>query len=169
MAITGNIKAIFAIKQTLAGDLSTPVDDADIKSAWTVTDGTVANQADLFYHDQRTIANGANDDLDLAGVLTDKFGSVLTFARVKALYVSAAAANVALVTIGGAPSNAWSPIFSDSSDKIVLRPGGFVLLGAPEATAYAVTAGTADQLRISHDGSDSTSVIYDIAIIGASS
>lgn len=129
--------------------------------------GTGAGQADLMFSDTRTIAASGTDPLDLAGVLTDALGAVLTFARVKAIVVYAAAANTNDVVIGGAASNGFINWVADATDKIKVRPGGLFVLTAPGAAAYAVTAATGDQLLIANSSSG-TAVTYDIVIIGAS-
>jgi len=128
--------------------------------AW--ASGTGADQADLVFGDQRSLAT-TNEALDLSGVLTDAFGASLLFARIKLLYVKHTGTTGTL-TIGGAAANGWITWVSDPTDKVVLQPGGVLLLIAPAATAYAVTAGTADQLKIDA----SAAITYDIVLIGAS-
>jgi hypothetical protein len=56
-----------------------------IEATINLADGTGADQANLIYLAERTVASGANDDLDLAGSLTDPSGAVLTFARIKSV------------------------------------------------------------------------------------
>ena len=56
----------------------------------------------------------------------------------------------------------------DPTDKISVRPGGAFILIAPDATGYAVTAATGDLLKIANSAG-TTSVTYDIIIIGATS
>ncbi len=51
-------------------------------------------------------------------------------------------------------------------DTVKVKPGGAIALVAPDATGYAVTAGTADQLKVANSAGG-TSVTYDIIIIGA--
>lgn len=128
--------------------------------------GTGANQADKVWADQRTIAASSNDDLDLAGTLTDAFGATVTFARVKMLLVKAADTNTNNVIVGGA-SSTFATWVTGTSPAVVVRPGGLLVLAASDATAYAVTATSADTLRISNSGAGST-VSYDIVVIGAS-
>lgn len=132
-----------------------------------LADGTAAGQADRIFHDRRTLAASASESLDLAGVLVDALGATLTFARVKALVVAAAAGNTNTVRVGGAASNAWAS-WADAADNVIaVRPGGLLALAAGDATSYPVTAGTADLLQIANGGSG-TPVTYDIVIIGAS-
>lgn len=129
---------------------------------YSLGDGTGAGNADRLFSDRRSTA--ANDDLDLAGVLTDAFGATLTFARIKGIMVAAAAANVGNVVIGGG-TNPWITLLT--AGTIVLRPGAVfcAFAGTADATAWGVTAGTGDILRIA---SSSGTVEYDIAIVGVS-
>lgn len=126
-----------------------------------LTDGTGAGQADRLFTDQRTIST--NDDLDLAGVLVDAMGTTLTFARIKALYIEALAANTNPITIG-AGTNPWAT-FLNAAGTATLRPGGFLVAYAgSDATGWTVTAGTGDILRLSATGSQ----VYNIGILGCS-
>lgn len=129
--------------------------------------GTGAGQADKIFADTRTILASANDDLDLAGVLVDALGAVITFARVKALIVRASAANTNTLVMGGGASNPVTTILGGTTPTLTIRPGGLLALVATEATAYAVTAATADILRFTNGGAG-TSVTYDVVIIGSS-
>lgn len=131
------------------------------------TSGTGAGQADLLFADQRTIADSENDDLDLAGSLTDVFGNTLTFVEICAMEVRAAGGNTNDVVVGGAASNAFTGPFGDASDTIAVQPGGVLALGAPDAGGWTVAAGTGDVLRIANGGAGS-SVTYDIVLVGRS-
>lgn len=148
-------------------DLQTATAPYDRARTDTFAAGTGADQADRGWSDQRTLAASASEDLDLAGSLTDPAGATITFARVKLILVEAAAANTNNVVVGGAASNAFVGPFGDATDTIAVRPGGFLLLVAKDATAYAVTAGSGDLLTVTNSAG-STSVTYNIAIIGAS-
>lgn len=134
-----------------------------------LTDGTGAGQADKVFHDQRTLAASATENLDLAGVLTDPLGTALTFARVKALIVKAAAANTNDVVVGGDVTNTFFGPFADETDGIRIRPGGVLCIacGEADATGFAVAAGTGDLLKFLNGGAG-TPVTYDVTIIGAS-
>lgn len=133
-----------------------------------LVDGTAAGQGDLMWSDQRTLSASASEDLDLAGVLTDAFGATVTFVRVKGIYVAAAAANTNNVVVGAASSNAWATLLN-AAGTVTLRPGGAFLAvaGVADATGWAVTAGTGDLLKVANSAG-SSSVTYDIVVIGAS-
>lgn len=127
--------------------------------------GTGANQANRFYAATRTLAASASEELDLAGVLEDIFGEVLTLTKVKGIAVQADGGNTNLVLVGGAASNAWAAMFGDATDVLKVAPGGFFMLTAPDANGLAVTANTGDKLKIANSAGGS-SITYTIAIAG---
>jgi hypothetical protein len=131
-----------------------------------LTSGTGANQADLVFSDTRTLAASANEDLDLAGALSSAFGSTLTFAKVKLVYIAAASGNTNSVRVTRPASNGV-PLFLAASDGLDVRPGGVFLWMAPDATAVTVTAGTGDLINVANSSSG-TSVTYDVVILGTS-
>lgn len=141
--------------------------------------GTGAGKADLVYHAQRTLAASATEDLDLAGVLASLLpGSALTFAKVKGLIVAALGVtdangftttpNVNNVVVGAAAANPWTGLLN-ATGTITLRPGAvhMAFAGQADATAYAVTGGTGDLLKVANSAGG-TSVTYDIVVIGTS-
>ena len=130
-----------------------------------LTDGTGADQAKEVFSDTRTLAASGTEDLDLSGVLTDAFGNTLLFTRIKALIIEAAATNTNDVVVGGAASNGFISPFGASTDKVKVKPGGCFVLIAPDATAYAVTAATADLLKIANSCAG-TGVTYNIILVG---
>lgn len=155
---------------------STPVNDlgtgvaqsmtVDQTFDFTLADGTGIGAADRIFSDTRTVAASANDDIDLAGVLTDAFGAALTFVKVKGVYVRSATANTQAFTVGAAAANGLTTLFAATA--VTLRPGGALLVtsGPTDTTAHAVTAGTGDLLRIANGAG--ASITYDIVIIGTS-
>lgn len=167
MALTTRIELKTKATLTDANDLATATDPLDLTDLFKWVDGTGADQADLLFHDTRTLAASAAEDLDLAGVLADTFGTTLTFARIKAILIRAASGNTNNVLVGGKSTNAFINWVADATDEIVVRPGGLFLLVAPDATAYAVTAATGDILEVTNSGAG-TSVTYDVVLIGAS-
>ena len=148
-----------------AGDLATAKDPLSITKTFTFTNGEGANKAEAVFHDTRTLASSATEDLDLAGSLTDAFGNTLTFTKVKEIYISAATGNTNNVEVGGAASNQFLGIYKDATDISVLRPGAWLAWCVPDATGMTVTAGTADLLKVANSAAGS-SVSYDIVVIG---
>lgn len=127
--------------------------------------GTGKDQCDLKFYDRRLVLNGANDDLDLSGGLTDERGAVLTFVRIKLIYIRNLMPTVGYkLNVGGA-ANPFASWLGNASDIVSIGPDGELRLFDPSAAAYAVTAGTGDILRISAVGGDIT---YDVLLFGAS-
>lgn len=129
------------------------------------TDGTGADQAKEIFTDTRTLTASAAENLDLAGVLTDAFGNVLTFTKIKALIVKADAANTNDVVLGNHATAAFFPMFGAATHTLKVKPGGMIAIVAPDANGLAVTATTADMLTVTNGGAG-TSVTYTIIIIG---
>jgi len=150
-----------------AKDLTTVKDTLDLNNAIELLTGTGANQSDLMFHDTRTIAAAGNDDLDLAGSLSDGFGATLTFARVKLLYISSASGNSDNLRVGAAASNPFWAFVGATAHYVKVRKGGMFLTVAPDATAFQVTGGSYDVLRITNEASSATAT-YDIVVIGSS-
>lgn len=168
--MTLNTTLSAGIVATLYGTagLSTPKAELNLSTSVPLSSGTGANQADRIYSSAaRPLAASTSEDLDLAGVLTDPLGAVLTFARIKEIFIRAAANNVNNVIVGGAGSNGFISWVGGAAHTVTVRPGGFMHLAAPDATAYVVTPATADLLHIANGGAG-TGITYDVVIIGAS-
>ncbi len=145
-------------------NLSTAEDELNFNKILQLLDGTGAGKAEAIYHAQRTLGVSANEELDLNGVLTGAFGVAKDFTKLKALVVYAAVGNTNNVLVGGAATNAV-PIFSDVTDKAVVKPGGMFFLFDPSIGGYTVTPATGDLLRI-ENSAGGTSVTYDIIVVG---
>lgn len=168
MPVQSSLSMAATVTQSRALDLTTTSDPLMFRQAVNLASGTGAGQADKVFHDRRTLAASAAEDLDLAGVLLDAFGAAITFVRVKGLFITAAAANANNVVVGADATNPWATLLN-ATGTITLRPGASfgAMAGAADGTAYAVTAGTGDLLQVANSGAG-TSVTYDIVIVGAS-
>lgn len=168
MALTSRLSVAVNAEQTSALDLTT----ASAPVAWArqvaLATGTGAGQADLIFSDTRTLAASDTEDLTLTADLTGAFGATLTFVKVKALAIAAAAGNTNNVVVGAATSNAWATLLN-STGTVTLRPGAFfvAVAGIADATGWAVTASTGDLLKVANSAG-STGVTYDIVVIGTS-
>lgn len=149
-----------------SNDLGTPVFPFDFRKLVQLQPGTGTGYADLMFCDERTLSASGTENLDLAGSLTSPLGATLTFARVKAIMVVAAAGNTNSVVVGGAGSNTFTGPFADSSDKLSVPPGGSLLLTHPGA-GWTVTASTGDILLVANSSSG-TAVTYSVCVIGTS-
>jgi hypothetical protein len=125
--------------------------------------GTGANQASEVFHDSRTLLSGANEVLDLNGVLSDALGVIVSFTKVKILLIRNKGTTV--LTVGGAATNGFISPFGTATDTVKVQPGGMLVLFAPDVNGYGVTAATADQLKIANAAG--ASCTYDIVIVGA--
>lgn len=166
MALTSvlTVKAVATLTSAL--DLATASVPLTLTNQIRLANGTGANQADLVFHDTRTLAASGTEDLDLAGVLSSALGVTLTFARIKAVVISAASGNTNSVNVTR-PATNGVPLFLAAGDGLAVRPGGVFAWVAPDATGVAVTAGTGDLLTLTNSAG-STSVTYSVVIIGCS-
>jgi hypothetical protein len=168
MPLTSRVTVELTGLLTAALDFTTPSSSVDIRQQFDLASGTGAGQADKIWTDQRTLTASSTEDLDLAGVLTDAFGATITLARVKAILVRAAAANVNNVVVGGASATQWAALLG-TTGTVTLRPGALFVAaaGVADATGYVTAAGATDFLKVANSGAGS-SVVYDIAIVGCS-
>lgn len=131
------------------------------------TAGTTANKVDRLYVAPISLAASASIELDLAGGLTDAFGTSVTIAELVAVGVFADDTNTNSIEVGGAASNAV-PLFKDVSDVALVRPAGFLAMAAPGAAGQcSVTAGTGDLLKLANSGG-STAVTGKLYLLGRS-
>ncbi|MEU8537150.1 hypothetical protein [Streptomyces parvulus] len=169
MPLSGAMLAVSAYGElTAALDMGTGRAPQSLSRSVSLGSGTGAGKADRVFSDRRTLAASGTEDLDLAGVLLDAFGATITFARVKGLIVAAAAGNTNNVLVGAASGSPWATLLN-STGVVTLRPGAFLAVGTGVAdpTGYAVTATSADLLKIANSAG-STAVTYDIHVIGCS-
>lgn len=169
MGLRSSLAIAASATQTSALDLTSASAPVNFSRSVSLGSGTGAGKADRMWTDRRTIAASGTDDLDLVGTaLVDPFGAVVTFARVKGLFISADRTNTNDLLIGAAGSNPWAGLLN-AAGVVRLKPGGACafIAGDEDATAWAVVSGTGDALRIANSAAG-TGVNYDIVIIGAS-
>jgi len=145
-------------------ELSTITGKVNETQTLSFANGTGANQANNRFDDTRSVDASSTDSLDLAGGLTNNLGTTLTFTKVKYIRISAASTNGDNLEVGGNAA-AFSTIFGDATDKIIIPPGGHFILSNPSAAGFAVTATTADILDIANADSGAAAS-YDIVVIG---
>jgi hypothetical protein len=155
--VTGSISGQVQGQYTGSNDLASVTAAFSQKATASFTPGVGTGQADKFYSKTRTITASSSENLDLAGVLPDPFGATLTFVKVKAIYISAAASNTNDVCFGGAASNGFLGPFADATDIHCVRPGGFEVISNP--VGWTVVAATGDLLKVANSSSG-TAVTY---------
>ena len=173
--LTAEIEARIKLTAKRAIDMSTPEARLDLAALLAATFGTGAGKANQAWWDRRPLVGGANEELDLAGALTNAFGQTVTFASIIALLIVnrsgegllGQAVTDATIRIGGAASE-WQGFFAAAGDKLDLVVGGGILVMNPTAAGWAVTATSADELKIENlDGADAA--VYDIVVVGRQS
>jgi hypothetical protein len=134
--------------------------------------GTSTGQIDLgWFRDTPTaIAASGNQDFDLAGSLTDSFGSTVTFAKIVGLLVlNWNTAGTLSVTRPAA--NGLSTMFIAASDGVIVgkasdseNPGMFWLY---HPIGAVITAGTVDLINLINNDS-SNAANYSVGVFGRS-
>jgi hypothetical protein len=168
MTLSAKISAALVAALTSSPDLGATVNNTALSPSFAFADGSGANQANKLFVDTRTLAASGTENLDFSGALTDPLGAAVVFTKIRALMVRAAAANTNDVVVGGLNAAAFGIItlFGDDPSSVKVKPGGLLLLVAPDANGYAVTAGTADLLKILNSAGG-TGVTYDILVLGS--
>lgn len=167
MAITGFVRLNMGLEHTEDLDLTTPVETFPALT-YTVSSGTSDNQMDQIWHDQRTLSASASEELDLAdGTLVDAFGTALTFAEVRFIFIMASEENTNDVVVGGTVTHEWLGWLSAAGSTFNLAPGAMTGGYCPKDGDWAVSSGSSDTIQIANGGAG-TSVTYDIYIGGTS-
>jgi hypothetical protein len=151
-----------------AGALGNVADSSQLSFHHAFANGTDTDQADKVWHDERTLAAGANEDLVLPNLPLSLFDNSLAIAlaNVKAiLLLNTATDDGEDLAVGGATSHEWQGPFAAAGDKLVV-PADSCLLLLNKKSGWTVAAGSADKLRIANAGSGD--ITYRIAILGTS-
>ena len=137
-----------------------------------LADGTGANQANQVYQDSVSAIADAETSYDLAGTLVDEFGGTITFTKIKGIVLLNKSTTASVLQIGGGTGldgtnafDTWiTSTAADGSEGVLVRAGGLFVLWAPDATAYAVAAGTGDILVIKEKST--LAAVFELSIIG---
>lgn len=148
------------------------VNSSNFSWSKTLANGTGAGNAQYVYVTQPSIAASSSLNIDLAGSVTDVYGNTITFAKIKVIYVELTTTTAAsTIDVGGASSAGFANwissagTFATDQPKVRVRNGGIFFLGCTDGTGYAVTATTADILKITNnDGAVAASL--NILIVG---
>jgi hypothetical protein len=129
-----------------------------------LNDGTTDGAFDKVYADTFSIAASGSSSLDLAGSMTDIFGTAFTPVEIAAILVFADATNTNNIVVGNDTNHV--PIFSAATASIAVRPGSLFCITAG-GTGIAVTASTGDILKLTNSAG-TTAVTGGIIILGRS-
>jgi len=164
MAINAELRVKLSAVQTQSGDLGNPEFRPLLEYLTQFTSGSGADQIETMWTDERTINASSSENLDLAGVLSDAFGTVLTLAEIVAIVIEADEDNVNDVVVGN-HATAAVVFLGAAAHTISIKPGGIFALAGPNAAGIAtVTPTTADMLKVANSGAG-TPVTYKIAIL----
>jgi hypothetical protein len=168
MAVSVTSRIVLDVQSTKTNplDLESPISQLSYRKVWDFANGSGANQANKSFSDQRTLAISTAEDIDLAGVLVDSMGTTLTFSRIVAVIIAASSANTNTVDVKPGAATGFVSWCNAAADKVKIRPGGVMVLIAPDATGYATAAGATDLLNIGNGGAGTT-VSYDLLIVGS--
>jgi hypothetical protein len=158
-SLTATVKAVIQATATKTRDFGTLTWPFNYTKSVSFTSGAGADQVNEMYDDYRSLADGANEELDLSGTLVNAFGDTVAFTGIKAFYIE----NTSL-TVGGAAATPWEPWAGAAGDTFKVAPGGLVMMTAPSATGWAVAAGSTDKLKILNSAGAATT--YRIVLIG---
>lgn len=130
-------------------------------------DGALAGTFNLLYMGERTVASGANDDIDVSGSLVSPLGESFVAVELVGVFLinkpKSGADNTTILTIGAGTN----PVSAYTNAGRPISPGGFFAEFSPGLAglgASGVTAGTGDKLRVAN--SSGASNTYQIALFG---
>lgn len=128
-------------------------------------DGTAANQVGWVWADDTRALNTTTETLDLDGLADFKGATMSDNANVKVLFVQDLGSTAGQkLTLGGGDWAGTGSMLVDSSDKLNVQAGGFVLAVAP-VDGYTITASTGDGLLVE----SSASMNYRVLLAGDNS
>jgi hypothetical protein len=133
-----------------------------------LANGTEEDEADKAYHDERTIAyTSTPDNLDFAGGgLIDLNGDTITWVDMVGLAVHADEDNEGDILVGAASSNPFN-FGIGTTATMRIKPGETkVLINVSTDPGYAISAGSADTIKIAAD--TGVNLVYEILAIGRS-
>lgn len=156
MGISTTAGVSIAIRETTTEGGGSAQDKYAVNETTTFLDAAGALGAPNQWNDQRTNAT-TTESHDLAGGVTNRLGEVMTFTKIKGIFLWHRGTSGTL-TIGGGSN----PFIGHGTGTVVLRAGGKFLWLDETAGGGAVTAATGDLLQVV----GSASILYEIAIWG---
>ena len=131
-----------------------------------IASGTGDYEGDILWADERTLATGATEDLDLFGILSTAFGATVSAVEVIAVAIASKrnASNTTNLTVGAGtnPAQLW---FGATTHSAIIQPEGRMVHCAPKS-GWTITAGTGDILKILNAAG--ASHVYQIVIVARS-
>lgn len=176
-SVTTSLSLVWKFKNTTG--LSDVKDYTTYEVSEALTNGTANNLANDMYRNRLYLTPAAATiDLDLSGTLTNVFGEVLAFSKIRQIVVvNKGVPDVAhevwtptageYVIVGGAGTgDTWATMFNASTAAAIKLPSGGMFACTAPLDGWAVASGTGDKLRIALSGGGVASVDVDIILIG---
>ena len=127
----------------------------------TLTDGTAANNADLFYSTRAQHTSTVS--YDLTGGLTDRFGNALTFIELREIRVINLSSTTGdLLVLQG---NLMDILLNGTTPTADCPAGGVFFMASPIDGFATITSGVDDTLTID---AGANTISYDLFLIGTS-
>ena len=163
--VSGTVFQSINFKQTGVSEIGTPCLPVSARNTATFSEGTAAtDQLDVLFQSKRTLLAGANEDLDLAGVLEDSFGDIVNMAQLCVIYVASDATNTGDIEVSASAASGLSGPFLAGGDGVSVAPGEVHMSTSP--AGWAVADGATDLLNVSNPGA--ADAIYNIVLVGRS-
>lgn len=165
--VTGSDRTALSFNQTNSAGLITPLTfAAALNFTPSYQNGTGANQADLLYAAQLTIASSAHP-FDLTSLL-DMAGGSVNMKRVRELVVQVVDTTLThVVNVYASSANGWTflPLVAD---QLTVAAGGVLHMADPLSTGSATGLVTASNNKIGVIDAGSNSVVVNLMILGCS-
>jgi hypothetical protein len=143
-------------ENTVTSGNQSKVDRTVVSERTQFTDGTGASSVNKTY-DTGLVTMGASPaSYDLSGSLTAANGATAVFTKIRAFEASAPSTNTGAITVGGGATG-WASLYGST---LLLRPGSIVGAKCTEGTAWVVTAGTTDLVRVSGTNGDKYQLFF---------
>lgn len=157
MSIDGTVSISFTANDRRTVGINTGANlPVNYTPAVAFSNGSGANQASILFQGVIALVSGAAS-VDLNGVLLDSYGSTVNCLKIKAICITNNSATNTMA-FGAAGSDPWVGLLN-STGTITLQPGDTFLAMTNSATGFAVTASTADLLKVAGTGTDSFTLI----------
>jgi hypothetical protein len=152
-----------AVTLTASPDLGSARVDQDIGGPRDVDHGTSNGQADTVWLDERTVASGANETIDLRA-LTNALGEAAAFAEIGELIIEGDLTNTTVLSFGDAASEAFVAPWGGADAVLPVAAGDRFAFS--KRAGYAVANDTSDKLYVAN--ASGASAKYRIGIAGRS-
>lgn len=163
--LTGKSSVVIDLKNIKALDMNEILDELGIDSSIKWSFGAGVKAANVLFHDKRTIAQGANETLDLngGGTLKDAFGDALTMDAIKLLYIRNRSLDLTVSVFGGGVAGLDLLIMGGTTDAQKLPPESVMFWACPSAAGIVTTVNKNLYLAVS---AGSGSAIIDVVALG---